>query len=696
MGKKGMWKRTMSVFLASAMLFTAVPVLADGFEREEEDISGFENVLTEENTSENGAAVGASEEQSEFIEEVEGTAEVPEQRDEMMEQEAVAAEETELLTASGTSGSTKWTLNASGRLVISGKGEFRNTSSLDKYRATVKHVEVKEGVTAIGNNALAGLSIMKTISLPGSLQTIGKDAFMGCQELNELHIPKGMRRIGETAFQYCTNLKTLTFDDAIKDLVIENAAFRCIEITELFLPSGVKELGNSAFQYCASLKEVTIAPGLEKMGDAVFYMGRTLTRAVLPGTIKKMGVSVFADCPMLEEVVLGEGLTTIGGGTFWLCSGLSSIQLPTTLKEIEASAFSGCSNLSEVRIPGFVEQIGENAFEEAGNLRNIYFEGGCPEIAATAFQNVTATVYYPSNMSGWTSNKLKNYGGTITWKAYAPQLRTPMLVSAENTSTGIKISWNPVSGASGYTVMRKTEDGSWDYIGRTTNTFYNNGTGKEGTAYAYTVRAYRGSFDTANENKDDAAYWSEYDTAGLEVVRLTPGKISSVTNAASSIQIKWSKVAGAKGYYIYKKTGSGNYRQIADVGASTLSYSDKDFKNGTAYTYAVRPYSGTSRGTYTGVKTYRLSRSLISNAKKSGRGKIALKWGKNVRVSGYQISYTTGSVTKNKTVSGNGNVSTTLTGLKAGKNYSVKVRGYKTVSGKKYYAGWSTAKTVKA
>ena len=65
---------------------------------------------------------------------------------------------------------------------------------------------------------------------------------------------------------------------------------------------------------------------------------------------------------------------------------------------------------------------------------------------------------------------------------------------------------------------------------------------------------------------------------------------------------------------------------------------------------------------------------------------------------GYQVQYSTSSKFKNAkttTISKNKTTSTTIKKLSKKKKYYVKVRTYKTVSGKKYYSGWSKVKTVK-
>ena len=76
-----------------------------------------------------------------------------------------------------------------------------------------------------------------------------------------------------------------------------------------------------------------------------------------------------------------------------------------------------------------------------------------------------------------------------------------------------------------------------------------------------------------------------------------------------------------------------------------------------------------------------------------------VKWKKKTtQVTGYQIQYSTDKNFKkgNKTVtvSKNKTTSKTISKLKAKKKYYVRVRTYKTVNGKKYYSGWTKAKTV--
>ncbi|MDR0595960.1 MAG: hypothetical protein LBG50_00245 [Clostridiales Family XIII bacterium] len=80
---------------------------------------------------------------------------------------------------------------------------------------------------------------------------------------------------------------------------------------------------------------------------------------------------------------------------------------------------------------------------------------------------------------------------------------------------------------------------------------------------------------------------------------------------------------------------------------------------------------------------------------KAGKGRVALKWSKAKGVTKQQIQYRIkGKPWNTKTVSG-ATASKAISKLKKGKTYQFRVRGYKATSGLKYFASWSSIKTVK-
>lgn len=90
----------------------------------------------------------------------------------------------------------------------------------------------------------------------------------------------------------------------------------------------------------------------------------------------------------------------------------------------------------------------------------------------------------------------------------------------------------------------------------------------------------------------------------------------------------------------------------------------------------------------------------IVSAKSAASGKITVKWKKNTKVSGYEIQYSTSKKfakagTKSRKVKKASKTSETISKLKNGKIYYVKVRTYKKAAGKTYYSSWSGKKKVK-
>lgn len=109
----------------------------------------------------------------------------------------------------------------------------------------------------------------------------------------------------------------------------------------------------------------------------------------------------------------------------------------------------------------------------------------------------------------------------------------------------------------------------------------------------------------------------------------------------------------------------------------------------------------TFKGNYSGSKTlyYTIKPAKTSITKlTAGKKCFTVKWSKKTaQVTGYQIQYSTNSKfskTKTVTITKNKTVSKKISKLSAKKKYYVRIRTYKTVSGKKYYSDWSAAKSV--
>lgn len=128
----------------------------------------------------------------------------------------------------------------------------------------------------------------------------------------------------------------------------------------------------------------------------------------------------------------------------------------------------------------------------------------------------------------------------------------------------------------------------------------------------------------------------------------------------------------------------------------------KAMKNVGSYTVAIKlkgNYKGTVKNTFQIVP----KGTQISKITPKKKG-FALKWKKQaVQTTGYEIVYSTNKKYTKKTtgsivIGKNKTVSRTLSKLKAGKKYYVRIRTYKTIKlngkSKKLYSAWSKIKTV--
>ncbi len=293
------------------------------------------------------------------------------------------------------------------------------------------------------------------------------------------------------------------------------------------------------------------------------------------------------------------------------------------------------------------------------------------------------TKYYYSIRVYNSSSAYSTYSSTGTSVTY---YKAPT-VTVSNTTTGVKVSWTAVSGATKYRVYRKTASGSWETLTTgTSSTSYTDTTASSGTKYYYRVRVYKSS----------SAYGAYSSSVAKTYVKAPT--ISSVSNTSGGVKVTWGKITGATKYYVYRKTSSGSWTKIATV--TGTSYTDTAVKsnNGTTYYYTVRAYGGATSAYRAGTKTVRLTAPTISSLTCAAAKSLTLKYAKNSKATGYQIQYaTSSSFSSYKTVwvSSSSTLTKKLTSLTKNKTYYVRVRAYKTVSGTKYYSAWSSVKSKK-
>lgn len=113
---------------------------------------------------------------------------------------------------------SSFSMSKDGTLAISGNGKVTKYFSDDKNikAEKIQRIVVEEGITELGNKCFAGLTEVKEITLPTTLQVIGYASFTGCNSLQTVKIPDAVKRIESYAFSSCENLQILMFGTSVE------------------------------------------------------------------------------------------------------------------------------------------------------------------------------------------------------------------------------------------------------------------------------------------------------------------------------------------------------------------------------------------------------------------------------------------------------------------------------------------------
>ncbi len=244
-------------------------------------------------------------------------------------------------------------------------------------------------------------------------------------------------------------------------------------------------------------------------------------------------------------------------------------------------------------------------------------------------------------------------------------LSTPVLSSAYVNNAGTVIKWNKVKGAAKYRVFYKVGS-SWKRIADTSSTSYTWSGAKTGTKYTFTVRCVSG---------DGRTYVSGFDSAGKTITCLPAPKVSSISNTASGVQLKWSKVSGTEKYRVFRKTAGKDWSAVGTT--TSTGFTDKTVKSGTAYSYTVRCISSngkiyTSGFDAAGKKITFLSAPVTSSVYVNNAGAV-IKWNKVNGAAKYRVFYKTGNGSYTK-LTDTTSTSYTWSGAKIGNKYTFTVR----------------------
>ena len=206
---------------------------------------------------------------------------------------------------------TAWLNNQPDGIVYNGNVAYT-------YKGTPSGIlTIKEGTTAIANQAFMNCTGITVLRLPNSLMYIGSESFSGCSSLTYLNLPGNVKAIGNYTFQNCTNLTEISFPNSLMMVGIYNSGLMAFSGTQWFneQPDGVVYAGPVAIGYKGRITDdgvVTVKEGTKAIANN--GVGSSPDKVILPNSVTTIGPGAFTQCSYLKEINIPQSVTSIGWG----------------------------------------------------------------------------------------------------------------------------------------------------------------------------------------------------------------------------------------------------------------------------------------------------------------------------------------------------------------------------------------------
>ena len=610
-----------------------------------------------------------------------------------------------------------------------GMYSFNNCTSLTE-------VHLSDILKEIPSNTFSGCKKLTTINFPSTLTTIGDSAFYGCESLPEAILPSGVEKIESNAFKNCKSLK------------------------KAVVPDTVSSIGSSAFYGCEALTDITLGSKLKKIDSQTFYGCTALPSIVIPYNVTTIGDSAFVNCTKLTQITVPRNTASIesnafsyprkmtmygpsgcyaqtyanGKGIKYVAQDIhaTSIRLDITNKtaeyydEFQLTATIAPQNFTDavtwtssnedvatVSDTGYVEVCGVGTAVitvTAGNVKAactvtvpqlidwIEFDEDEIELKSGETYQLRPDIS-PSNA---TNKKLK-YTSSDTKVA---EVSASGLVTAKSEGEA-RIRAAATDGSDEYAVCYVTVTGKAKVTGITLNqTSATLGRGKKLALKAAISPSYASNKKVVWKSANTKV--ATVDGSG-NVTAKAPGRTKITVTSAENSSYQASCTVTVPYNITYKlnkgKNNASNPstyygKKITLKNPSRKGYTFAGWYTDAKFKKKIKTIESSAKCDYTLYAKWtkvNVAKVSITSAKNSKSKQILLKYKKISGIKGYEISYSTDkkfkkAVTRKNTTK----TSYTISKLKKGKTYYVRIRAYKVDStGKKVYGKYTSVKKVK-
>ena len=620
-------------------------------------------------------------------------------------------------------------------------------------------VNIPDTVKSIDKSVFSGCASLTEVHLPSTIKEMPVSAFYNCKKLTTINFPSTLTMIGNSAFSGCESLPEAILPSGVEKIE-SNAFKNCKAMKKAVVPDTVSSIGSSAFYGCEALTDITLGSKLKKIDSQTFYGCVALPSIMIPYNVTAIGDSAFVNCTKLTQITVLRNTTSIASNAFSYPKKMTmygpsgcyaqtyangkgikyvaqdihatSISLDVTNKTAErydrfqltatiaplnfTDAVVWTSSNEEVATvsdTGYVEICGVGTAVitvTAGNVKAAckitvpqlidWIEFDEDEIELKAGETYQLKPYI--SPSDATNKKLK-YTSSDTKVA---EVSASGLVTAKSEGEA-KIRAAATDGSDEYAVCYVTVTGKAKVTGITLDR--TSAEVKRGEKLTLNVTV---SPSYASNKK---VVWKSANTkiatvdANGSVTAKAPGrtKITVTSSENSSYQASCTVTVPYKITYKLNK-GKNNAsnpstyygKKVTLKNPSRKGYAFAGWYTDAKFKKKITSISSSAKSDYilyakwTKVK---VAKASLTSAKNSKSKQILLKYKKVSGAKGYEISYSTDkkfkkAVTKKNTAK----TSYTISKLKKGKIYYVRIRAYKIDStGKKVYGKYSSVKKVK-
>jgi autotransporter-associated beta strand protein len=318
-----------------------------------------------------------------------------------------------------------------------------------------------------------------------------------------------------------------------------------------------------------------------------------------------------------------------GGGSSAFSAAVSVITVPATPAGLSASA-TGVQAISVTwsSVSGATSYTLDRSTSSGSGFAPVY-SGSTAQYADSGLQ--FGTTYYYEVLAG-------NGSGSSAFSSPASATTlsgVPAGLSASATgSQSTSVSWNAVSGVTGYTLDRSTSSGGGYapvYSGAILQ--YADSGLQPGTTYYYEVRSSTGTGSSAFSA-----------SVSVNTVPATPAGLSASATGVQSISVTWSTVSGSTSYTLDRSTSSGS-GFVPVYSGSTAQYADSGLQFGTTYYYEVLAGNGSGSSAFSAPASATTLSGVPAglSASATGSQSTSVSWNAVTGATGYTLDRSTSS-----------------------------------------------------